>query len=106
MKNFKLLLVAAVVFGAGSAFTTSKDSSPKLNADGLATVNFVRVSGPSNSTSRTDYQYRPTNGCQGTSSATCKADWIQEDASPAVGANPQMDATFSAPTHQGSRVIQ
>lgn len=106
MKNFKLLLVAAVVFGAGSAFTTAHNSSPKLNADGLATVNFVRVSGPANSTSRTDYQYRPTNGCQDTSTATCKADWIQEDASPAIGANPQLDATFSAPTHHGIRVNQ
>lgn len=74
MRNNNLLLIAAVVFGIATGFKGKYDVPEEDNGKKLATVNFVRVSGPANSTSRTDYQYRPKNVYYAGSSSICQAD--------------------------------
>lgn len=93
MKNFKLLLAAAVVLGVGSAFTTVKDESD----DTLATVYWQH--------SNNIYTLvQPAGSCSQPTSTPCSISYVENPdvESFTYAARPTTARTESATTGKGT----
>ncbi|WEK18399.1 MAG: hypothetical protein P0Y49_16540 [Candidatus Pedobacter colombiensis] len=100
MKNLMFGVLAVGLALSTSAFTNAS----KLSGDPTEfEYTNINLSAP-NSTNPSDYQYLPSAGCSTATSVTCKALWLQPDATtPIVGSNPT--GSFTSKSEEGVRIL-